>query len=92
MALSDKTNLIVKTYTRRQYPEIEQGVRRYISDELQRIEAAITSLATAAIQVSDTPPANPVKGMVRYAVTGWDPAGDGSQGLFVYNGTAWVAV
>ena len=55
MALSDKTNLIVKTYTRRQYPEIEQGVRRYISDELQRIEAAITSLATAAIQVSDTP-------------------------------------
>ena len=27
MALSDKTNLIVKTYTRRQYPEIEQGVR-----------------------------------------------------------------
>ena len=29
--------------------------------------------------------------MVRYAVTGWDPLGDGSTGLMVYNGNAWVA-
>ena len=92
MALSDKTNLLVQKYIRRQYPELEEGLRRYISDELQRIEQSTTSLANAAIQVADNAPENPVKGMVRYAVTGWDPLGDGSTGLMVYNGTAWVAV
>lgn len=92
MALSDKTNLLVTKYSRRQYPELEDGVRRYITDELQRIENSIASLGEAAIQVADNAPQNPVKGMVRYAVSGWDPLGDGSTGLMVYNGTAWVAV
>ena len=31
MALSDKTNLLVQKYVRRQYPEFEEGLRRYIS-------------------------------------------------------------
>ena len=92
MSLSDKTNLLVQKYIRRQYPELEDGLRRYISDELQRIELAPTSLATAAIQGSDNPPANPVKGMVRYAVSPWDPLGNGFSGLVVYNGNAWVQV
>ena len=38
MALSDKTNLLVQKYIRRQYPELEEGLRRYISDEVQHIE------------------------------------------------------
>ena len=38
MALSDKTNLLVQNYVRRQYPEFEEGLRRFIADELQRIE------------------------------------------------------
>jgi hypothetical protein len=30
--------------------------------------------------------------MVRYAVSPWNPLGNGTQGLVVYNGTTWVAV
>lgn len=92
MALNAKTNLLVTKYARRQFPELEEGIRRYITEELQRVEQSISSLADASIQVADNAPENPVKGMVRYAVTGWDPLGDGSTGLMVYNGTAWVAV
>jgi len=90
MPVQDKTNVVVQTYQRTQYPVLEEGVRRYFQDELQRIEIAIGTLAQAAIQVTDNEPANPIKGMVRYAVSPWNPgSGDG---LYVYNGTAWVAV
>jgi len=92
MAVSDKTNIVVQTYTRGQYPVMEEGLRRYFQDELQRVEIAISTLAQAAIQVSDTPPTNPIKGMVRYAMAPWNPLGSGYTGLVVYNGTAWVAV
>ena len=92
MAVSDKTNMVVSKYVRRQYPELDEGVRRYIQDELQRIEQSISTVADAAIQVTDTPPDNPVKGMVRYNISPWDPLGDSSTGLVVYNGTSWVAV
>ena len=67
-------------------------MRTYLEDELQKIELTIQTLADASIQVADDAPDNPRKGMVRYAVSGWDPLGDGSTGLMVYNGTAWVAV
>ena len=92
MALSDKTNLLVNKYIRRQYPQLEEGLRRYISDELQRIEQSTTSLANASIQVADAPPDAPVKGMVRYAVSPWNPLGNGFSGLVVYTGNAWAAV
>jgi hypothetical protein len=90
MALSDKTNLLVQDYTRQQYPQLEEGVRRYIQEELRRIETSIGSLIRASVQVAENPPTNPVKGMVRFAVAPWNPgSGDG---LYVYNGTAWVQV
>ena len=92
MSLSDKTNLLVQKYIRRQFPELEEGLRRYISDELQRIEQSTTSLAKASIQVADNPPSAPVKGMVRYAVSPWDTLGTGFSGLCVYSGIAWVQV
>ena len=92
MALSDRTSLVVQKYTRRQYPELDEGLRRYISAELKRIEADISSLHNASIQVAEAPPNNPVKGMVRYAVSPWDPLGNGFSGLVVFNGTAWTAV
>ena len=92
MALNDKTNLLVQDYSRQQYPELEEGIQRYIQEELRRIQTAVGSLANAAIQVTENPPDNPVKGMVRFNVSPWDPLGDGSEGLVVYNGTAWVAV
>jgi hypothetical protein len=91
MAVSDKTNVVVQTYQRTQYPVLEAGVRRYFQDEMQRIEIAIGTLAQAAIQVTENEPANPIRGMVRYAVSPWNPTGAGD-GLYVYNGTAWVAV
>ena len=90
MPVSDKTNVVVQTYQRTQYPVLEEGIRRYFQDELQRIEIAIGTLAQAAIQVTDNEPANPIKGMVRFAVSPWNPGG--GDGLYVYNGTAWVAV
>ena len=92
MAVSEKTDQLVTRYVRRQFPELEDGIRRYIQDELQRIEQSISTLASASIQVADQAPENPVKGMVRYAVTGWDPLGNGFQGLVVYTGNAWAAV
>jgi hypothetical protein len=92
MALSDKTNVVVQTYTRTQFPVFEEGIRRYIQDELQRIETSLKTVTQASIQVLDNPPENPIKGMVRYAVSPWDPLGNGFSGLVVYNGVAWVAV
>lgn len=92
MALSDKTNVIVQSYSRTQYPVLEEGLRRYFQDELQRIETAIKTLANAAITVTEDEPDTPIKGMVRYAVSPWDPLGSGYEGLVVYNGSAWVAV
>lgn len=92
MALSDKTNVVVSTYTRTQYPILQEGVRRYIQDELQRIETSLRTVAQASPQVLDDPPDNPIRGMVRYAVSPWDPLGNGYSGLVVYNGTAWVSV
>ena len=92
MAISDKTDLVVNKYVRRQYPELEEGVRRYIQGELQRIEQSLQTVTQASIQVADAAPDNPVRGMVRFNIDPWDPLGDGSEKLIVYNGTAWVAV
>ena len=53
MALSDRTNMLVKDYIRSSYPELEEGVRTYLEDELQKIELTIQTLADASIQVAD---------------------------------------
>jgi hypothetical protein len=92
MAVDSKTNVVVQGYTRSQYPVFEEGMRRYLQDELQRIENAIRQLQVAAIVVADVEPENKIRGMVRYAVSPWNPLSNGFSGLVVYNGTAWVAV
>lgn len=92
MAVNDKTNVVINGYLRGKAPIIEEGFMRYLQDELQRIEASIRSLAVSGIEVLDEPPANPIKGMVKYNVSPWDALGDGSEGLVVYNGTAWTDV
>jgi len=92
MALSDKINLLVTNYSRQQFPQIEQGIQRFIQEELRRIEASIGSLAKSSVQVADAAPVSTVKGMIRFNVSPWNPLGNGSEGLVVYNGTAWVAV
>jgi len=92
MAVDDKTNATVNPYIRSQFPVFEEGIRRYLQEELQRIETAIRQLTQASTVVTDTPPDSPIKGMVRYAVSPWNPLSNGFSGLVVYNGTAWVAV
>jgi hypothetical protein len=93
MALSDKLNLIVNRYVRRQLPTLRNDdVGRFLQEELRELEAVIQSLADASVQVTDREPEGLRKGMVRYAVSPWNPLGNGTQGLVVYNGTAWVAV
>tara|TARA_R110002153_G_scaffold250597_7_gene407418 strand:- start:1479 stop:1757 length:279 start_codon:yes stop_codon:yes gene_type:complete len=92
MSLSDKTNLLIKPYRRQALPVINENLGTYLIEELRRIEASIESLNTAAIQVADVSPENPIKGMVRYNVSPWDALGNGTYGMVVYNGTSWVAV
>lgn len=93
MALSDKLNLIVNRYVRRQLPTLRNDdVGRFLQEELRELEASIQSLADASVQVTDREPEGLRKGMVRYAVSPWNPLGNGTQGLVVYNGTTWVAV
>ena len=56
MALDDRSDQVVTKYVRRQFPELEDGIRRYIQDELQRIEQSISTIASASIQVADQAP------------------------------------
>ena len=93
MALSDKINLLVSRYVRRQIPRLEEdNLGPYIQEELRELKASIRSIVDASVQVSDREPEGVRKGMVRYAVSPWNPLGNGFTGLVVYNGTSWVAV
>lgn len=93
MSLSDKLNLLVSRYVRVQAPVLKSdNLGPYIQDELRKLETSILSIADASIQVADREPDGPRKGMVRYAVSPWNPLGNGFTGLVVYNGTSWVAV
>jgi hypothetical protein len=92
MALEDKTNVLVTNYVRRQIPSLETSMRLYIQEELQNIEASIKKLSDASPQVADDEPDSKRRGMVRYAVSPWDPLGNGYTGLVVYNGSSWVQV
>jgi len=92
MAVNDKNNVVITGYARGKPPLLEDGFQRYLQDELQRLEATIRSLAVAGVEVLDQPPANPVKGMLKYNIAPWDALGDSSEGLVLFNGTAWVDV
>lgn len=93
MSLSDKINMLVSPYTRRQAPNLNPDfLPNYLQEELRELEASIRSLSDASVQVTDRAPDRPRKGMVRYAVSPWDPLSNGSTGLVVYNGTSWVLV
>lgn len=92
MPLESKTNVLVSRYSRRQLPNLDASIQMYLQEELQRIETSINQLADAAIQVADDEPETKRKGMVRYAVSPWNPLGNSYEGLVVYNGSAWVQV
>jgi hypothetical protein len=90
--INEVTDVTVSTYIRRPVPSLEASLLLYLAQELQAIENAVKSVIEGTIQVSDNAPKKPKKGMVRYAVSPWDPIADGTQGLVVYNGTTWVKV
>jgi hypothetical protein len=92
MAVNDKTNAVIQGYTRNPAPVLETDVIRYLHEELQRLERSIKTLAIGCPEVLDQPPSNPVRGMVKYSLSPWDPLGTGYQGLVVYNGTTWIQV
>lgn len=93
MSLSDKINMLVAPYVRRQAPNLNPDfLANYLQEELRELEASIRSLADASIQVADRAPESPRKGMVRYAVSPWNPLSNSYSGLVVYSGTNWVAV
>jgi len=92
MPLESKTNVLVSRYSRRRLPNLDASIQMYIQEELQRIETTINQLADAAIQVADDEPETKRKGMVRYAVSPWNPLGNNYEGLVVYNGSTWVQV
>ena len=46
MAINNKTDTTATPYVRAQFPVYEEGVRRYIQDELQRIEEILSGLRT----------------------------------------------
>ena len=92
MAVNDKTNVVLQTYERGQTPAIDENYVNYLENELQRIERSLRSLAVAGIEVLDIPPLNPIRGMVKFNISPWDAIGDGSEGLLVYTGNAWVRV
>jgi hypothetical protein len=92
MTVNEKSNVVIQPYNRSNVPQLDVDLRKYIQDELQRLEASLRSLNVAGIEVLNEPPLSPVRGMVKYNVSPWDALGNGSEGLVVYNGTSWAAV
>ena len=92
MTVNEKSNVVIQPHNRSNVPQLDVDLRKYIQDELQRLEASLRSLNVAGIEVLNEPPLNPVRGMVKYNISPWDPLGNSSEGLVVYNGTAWVDV
>lgn len=93
MALSDLLNVLVKNYVRRPTPTLKQDeLGPYVQNQLSEIEATMATLSDAAVTVSDQEPPSKRKGMIRYAISPWDPLNDGSEGLVVYEGNSWIGV
>ena len=95
MSINKLTSIVLGRYVKQNVPavtEIPDPLRQYLSDEFQSIEVNLQESADANLQVADVQPERPRKGMMRYAVSPWDPLSNGTQGLVVYNGSAWEAV
>ena len=88
--LIPRTTAVVERYSRRVLPTGD--LRDVMGNELQNIERTISSVTEAAILSADAEPETKRQGMVRYAVTPWDPLSNGTTGLVVYDGNTWSAV
>lgn len=69
-------------------PSDVESLNRYLLDELIKIQAAISGLASGHLDKSYAAPTKPRAGDIRYADgTTWNP-GSG-EGVYYYNGTIW---
>jgi hypothetical protein len=95
MAVNETTDALVQNLLRNQIkPSSElnnDDNTGQINDELKNIEDVIRLLAENSMQSADTPPVNPKRGQIRYAVSPWNPVGSGNGPVF-YNGSAWVTL
>jgi hypothetical protein len=93
MALRDSKPI---AFTKGSQPSLENPEFRqnfspfslYTDDELTKLERTLKALNLLAPQVADAAPDTPLKGMIRYAVSPWDPLGRGD-GPVIYDGSAW---
>jgi hypothetical protein len=92
MSINSRADVVLDRYARRSLPALDADLQQFLTEEFQRLENVITDNAEAFIQTTDKVPEKPRRGTVRYNVLPWDPLSDTSEGLVVYNGTAWVAV
>ena len=88
--LGPKVDAIAQRYSRRVLPTGE--LRDTLGNEFQNIERTISSVTELTILTADAEPELKRRGMVRYAVTPWDPLSNGTTGLVVYDGNTWSAV
>jgi hypothetical protein len=90
MALNARSDQVVTPYPATIPPAFPDSFPQYFRAELQRLKATLDDLTDAAPQTAEIEPSKPRRGMVRYAVSPWNPgSGDG---LYVYNGTSWVHI
>lgn len=90
--LKDNKDTIVAGYSRKLPPSLQESMKVFLREEFQNIETSIRTLVEACPQVTNKEPESPRRGMVRYAVSPWNPLGNAYEGLVVYNGTTWVEV
>lgn len=72
-------------------PDDPKRLQVYLRDEFFKIRTAIEALATGHFDVQTELPAKPRRGNVRYFDgVNAKPNGTGGEGIWYYNGTAWV--
>lgn len=77
------------TYVPESTPDDAKLLQSHISNELRKIQMAITALAAGHLDKSHVAPTKPRDGDIRFADgTNWNP-GSG-QGIYAYYGAAWV--
>lgn len=76
------------SYTPDAPPSELSGLGIYITNELNKVKAAIDALATGHLDKTYVAPKKPRDGDIRYADgTSWNP--NSGQGVYYYNGTIW---
>jgi microcystin-dependent protein len=95
MALNKKTDQVFVGSSPKPLPITGKPfdpISRYLLDELKRQQSLINQLSQAIVVTADAEPASPRQGMVRRAISPWDPLGTGYEGLVEFDGTNWTQV